>query len=68
MKKIEEHCNPRRNEVLESFRFWSVSYQSAQGFEQFLTEIKTRTDSCSFAEKDRMMRDKIVFSVTGKLQ
>ena len=37
MQKIEEHCNPRRNEVLESHRFWSVSYQSAQGFKQFLT-------------------------------
>ena len=52
MKKVEEHCNPRRNEVFESHRFWSVSYQSAQGFEQFLNEIRTRADSCNFAKKN----------------
>ena len=68
MQKIEEHCNLKKNEVLELHRFWSVSYQSAQGFEQFLTKIRTRPDSCNFAEKDRMMRDKIVFSVTCKFQ
>ena len=50
---------------LESHRFWNIQYQ--EPFEQFLTEFKTRTASCNFQEKDRMMRDKIVFTVTGKL-
>ena len=68
MKKIEEHCNPKRNEVFESHRFWSVSYQSAHGLEQFLTEISTRANSYNFAEKDRMTTDKIVFSFTGKFR
>jgi len=52
MQKIEEHCKPRRKEELESHRFWSVSYQSARGFGQFLTEIRIRADSCNFAAKD----------------
>lgn len=25
-KKIEEYCNPRKNEVAESHQFWSVKY------------------------------------------
>lgn len=66
LKKLEAYCNPRKNEVLESHRFWNVPLQ--EPFDNFLTELRTRADSCNFKEKDRMIRDKIVFSVTGKLQ
>lgn len=68
LKKIEGYCNPRKNEVLESHRFWSVQYDVSQGFEPFLTELRSRSESCNFTEKDRMIRDKIVFTMTGKLQ
>ena len=34
----------------------------------FLTELQSRATSCNVKEKDRMIRDKIVFSVSGKLQ
>ena len=67
LAKIGKYCNPRKNEVLESHRFWSVKYDESQGFEPILTEIRARSDSCNFAEKDRMMRDIIVFSMTGWL-
>ena len=35
---------------------------------KFLTKLKRRSSSCNFQEQDRMMRDKIVFTLTGKLQ
>ena len=66
LEALENYCNPRDNKVLESHRFWNTPYQ--EPFEKFLTELKTRAASCNFQEKDRMMRDKIVFTVTGKLQ
>ena len=65
-EKLQSYCNPRSSEVLESHRFWKLSYQ--EPFDSFLTDLKTRAASCNFQEPDRMMRDKIVFSVTGKLQ
>jgi hypothetical protein len=55
-----------QNEVLESHRFWNVQYQ--EPFDNFLTELRTRASSCNFDSKDRMTRDKIVFTVQGKLQ
>jgi hypothetical protein len=64
--KRAAYCNPRDNEVLESHRFWNAKYQ--EPFGNFLTELKTRASSCNFMEPERMMRDKIVFSVEGKLQ
>ena len=69
LKKIEAYCNPRKNEVLESHRFWSVQFDESQGFEPFLTEIRAKSESCNYNnEKNRMIRDKIVFTMTGKLQ
>ena len=65
-EKLQSYCNPRSNEVLESHRFWKLPYQDP--FDSFLTDLKTRAASCNFKEPDRMMRDKIVFTVTGKLQ
>ena len=56
LEALENYCNPRDNEVLESHRFWSTPYQ--EPFDKFLTELKTRAASCNFQEKERMMRDK----------
>lgn len=67
-EKIEQYCNPRKNEVLESHRFWTTNCENYTSFEEFLTELRKRIESCNFTEKDRMIRDKIVFSSTGKLQ
>ena len=58
LEALERYCNPRDNEVLESHRFWNIPYQEA--FDEFLTELKTKSASCNFQEKERMMRDKIV--------
>ena len=65
---IESYCNPRKNEVLESHRFWNCRLEDFTSFEHFLTELRKRVESCNFTEKDRMIRDKIVFSTSGKLQ
>ena len=35
--------------------------------DKFFMELKTRAASCNFQEKDRLMRGKIVFTVTVKL-
>jgi len=52
LEALENYCNPRDNEVLESHRFWNIQYQ--EPFDIFLTELKTRAASCNFQEKDRM--------------
>ena len=35
--KIESYCNPRKNEVAESHKLWSVKYNSTEPFDNFLT-------------------------------
>lgn len=48
--------------------FWTVKMETFTSFEHFLTELHKRADNCNFTEKDKMLRDKIVFSSGGKLQ
>ena len=66
LQMIEIYCNPRKNEVLESHRFWSTPVQ--EPFDNFLTELRKRASTCNFKGTDRMNRDKIVFTTSGKLQ
>ena len=68
IKKIEEHCMLKQNIVLQTYRFWTVGLAYSEPFDAFLTELRTRAEACNFQEKERMIRDKIVFTVTGKVQ
>jgi len=63
---LEAYCNPRKNEVLESHRFWTAPY--TEPFDVFVTDLRKRCASCNFTDADRMIRDKIVFTTSGKLQ
>ena len=65
LEALERYCNPRDNEVIKSHRFWNIPYQ--EPLDKFLTELETTAAACNLLEKDRMLRDKIVFTVTGKL-
>ena len=66
LDKLKQYCNPRTNEVIESHRFWSMEWQ--EPFDLFLTELRNRADQGNFGEaKDRLIRDKIIFTSQGKL-
>ena len=66
LTQIASYCNPRQSVVLMSFRFWNTPWSSP--FDTFLTELRSRANACDFKEKDRMIRDKLVFSAKGKVQ
>ena len=66
--KIEAHCNSKTNEVMQAFRFNQLTLKPGQSFDTFLVELRSHAKSCNFADTDRMIRDKIVFSVKGQLQ
>jgi hypothetical protein len=67
IQKMEDYCSPRQNVVLHTYRFWMAPL--TEPFDSFLTDLRTKAESCDFGElKDRMIRDKIIFTVSGKLQ
>ena len=66
LKKLEEYCAPQTGEVIATHRFWTEKYK--EPIDAFVVALKTRAKMCNFKEPERMIRDKIVFSVEGKMQ
>ena len=66
LEKLEEYCNQQENEVLQSFWFWNIPFH--EPFDVSLTELYSCAAPGNIKEKERMIRDKIVFSVSNKLQ
>ena len=67
LDKLAEYCSARSNEVIETHRFWNMTYN--EPFDSFLTGLRSGANLCNFDDmKDRMLRDKIVFLVTDKVQ
>ena len=61
LKKFHDYCNPRKNVVYERFKFWTT--RMADSFDNFITELRTKAKACDFMASDKMLRDKIVFSI-----
>ena len=66
MQKLQAYCNPRKNEVLESYRFWNK--ERGDLCDMYITQLRAQAELCNFKNKERMIRDKIVLSVEKKLQ
>lgn len=65
--KLAEYCNPQKNEVLATYRFWHNQYR--EPFNSFLTELRSKAEHCNFLDQsDCMIRDKIVFSLPTRQQ
>ena len=66
LEKLEEYCAPKGNVVINAYRFWNARWK--EPFDAYLTELRTMAALCEYDDVDRMIRDKIVFSASGKLQ
>ena len=67
LDELGEYCSPRSNEVIETHRFWNMTHH--ERFDSFLTDFRSRAHLCNFGDmKDWILRDKIVFSMTDKVQ
>ena len=61
LMKIAQYCHPRQNEIMQSFRFWKTNFYDP--FDSFLNELRDKAAFCNFKDTDRMIEDKLVFSV-----
>ena len=66
INKFNVELSGEKREVFNRYQFWDHKRTEHQGFEDFYTELKFKASKCDFMESDKMIRDKIVFSVTDK--
>ncbi|XP_037505880.1 uncharacterized protein LOC119382240 [Rhipicephalus sanguineus] len=69
---LNEYYDPKRNEIAESYKFFSRSQLEGESVRAFLIEIRRIADNCNFGSSlDRMIRDRIVcgrLPVLGELE
>jgi len=51
---------------METFRFWKMEYHTP--LHSFINDLREKAATCNFQDTDRMIRDKVVFSMCDKLQ
>ena len=66
LSRFEQEFAGMKRVVFSRFKFLEHSRSEGQGFDEYLTELKTFAKACEFLENDNMIRDKIVFSMKEK--
>ncbi len=67
VKKFDEHCLSKKNETYERYVFRSRLQHQGESFDNFLTDLKIKAQSCNFGDlRDSMIRDQIVFGTNKK--
>lgn len=58
---FDEHCNPKVNETVERYRFFTRNQGQKEGIDSYVTDLKVLASTCNFGEiKDSLIRDRIV--------
>ena len=63
-EKFRLFCTPRVNEIYERYVFRIRMQREEEPFEQFITDLKTKANTCNFgALKDSLIRDQVVVGI-----
>ena len=63
-EKFDQYCNPRKNITWERHKFNTRNQQPGESVDQYVTDLKTKTQTCEFAQlKDSLIRDRIVCGI-----
>ena len=66
-EKYQQLRNPRKNVILERFRFNSRTQHNEETFDQFLADLKCRVSTCEFGElAEQTIRDRLVIGVNNE--
>ena len=64
---FDSHCNPKKNETIERYKFFMRMQQMNESLEQFVTDLKVLTGSCNFGSlKESLVRDGIIRGIRDK--
>lgn len=72
IKKFDEYCMPKKNVVMESFKFHTIKQKENQPVTEFVTELRTQLPYCAFkctcnvSYGERMLRDRIILGIADK--
>ena len=67
MDAFDRHCNPKKNETVERYKFFSRFQNPRESLENFITDLKLLATTCNFGVlKDSLVRDRIICGIQDK--
>ena len=64
MNAFEEHCNPKKNETVERYKFFTRIQEEGESIEKFVTDLKLLAATCNFGTLyDSLIRDRIICGI-----
>lgn len=61
------HCNPKKNEIVERYKFFMRMRQTNESLEQFVTDLKVLAASCNFGSlKESLVRNRTICGIRDK--
>ena len=65
LDKFDSHCDPKKNETVERYKFFSRKQEVGESIEKYTTELKVLAKSCNFDTlHDSLVKDRIVCGIT----
>ena len=64
IKAFDQACDPKKNEILERYKFFTRDQASGEGIEAYQTELKILAKTCNFGDlTSSLLRDRIVCGI-----
>ncbi|KAF0710957.1 Uncharacterized protein FWK35_00037749, partial [Aphis craccivora] len=65
--KLEEYCTPKRNEVMEHYKFFMRKQESSETFDKFYADLRDLIKSCDFGKsEEKLLRTQIFLGISDK--
>ena len=65
--KFEDYCKPRKNVIMERYKFNTRIQQKDETADQYVTELKLIAKNCNFGcLEDELIRDRLVYRTNSE--
>ncbi|KAL1268833.1 hypothetical protein QQF64_034196 [Cirrhinus molitorella] len=63
--KFEAYIMPKKNHIFARYKFHKKVQTDGESFDNFVTELKLLVKDCGYTNADKMVRDRIVFTINS---
>ena len=61
---FETHCNPKKNETVERYKFFTRVQEEGEPLEKFIVDLKILASTCNFTTlRESLVRDRIICGI-----
>ena len=65
--KFKDYCKPRKNVIIERYKFNTRTQQKDETADQYVTELKLIAKNCNFGSLgDELIRDRLVYGINSE--